>query len=641
MLADEGRGPEVPLYEPRELPKRPARHTTPVWGNARLGSKDDLVVRPLWSVGPERLRLHATPLVEASGDGAVLAALPYQGIDLSGEDLNRHLLCIAQTGDGKTLRFIAQVVLTLLANTQRTLVVVNSKGPWFTRVIVALARRFRPGSGVVTINMVDPRRSCAWNPVATVREETDAFVVATALCNAVEEPAARVDSPFWRQSSIELLTGMLLSGEVKSLVDAWRRSRLSVGAFGGFATRHSEIRQLGRMADYIRTGSHNAETIMQDLAIRLAAIGVLDTRIRAVTCGRNEFVAREFVNRGGDILVLEIPEEDAPRLRPLTNLFVTDLFDAIIAGADCRPDGCLKTPLAFVCDEFATSVGRILDFETKVNTLRSRGAALICATQSLNQLELVYGPAAKPLLDGFSSLVTIGSLSEADRAYVSQKAGTITARQWTVTEELDPHTGTFEPKNRTDSIIGRPLLLMSDLVHDPHPVFGPLSVVFLPQRPPILAHLTPAWEIPVLERAMEDASSDRRLNQERAEPLRGPEEAGAAFAPISLITDTYGWTDEAIQGRLAVVNKDIGLETATGPALRWWRTLVAQNGGRLAGVLRFAEELLSRKASITEFHRVCARSRVHGMQGNLHYFDYVRLRKDERKRRDAAQELSD
>ena len=418
---------------------------------------------------------------------------------------------------------------------------------------------------------------------------------------------------------------------------------MSVREFSEFAARHSHIRQLGRVADYVHTGSHNAETIMQDLAVRLATIGVLDARIRAVTCGNNELVIQDFVSRGGGILVLEIPEEDAPRLRPLTNLFVTDLFDAIIAGADCRPDGRLRTPLAFVCDECATSVGRIVDFETKVNTLRSRAAGLVCATQSLNQLELVYGTAARPLLDGFSSLVTIGSLSESDRAYVSEKAGTITVRQWAVTEEFDPHSGTYEPKSRSDSIVGRPLLLASDLVCDPHPVFGPLSVVFLPQRPPILAHLTPAWEIPALEKAMEDASSDQSLNQERAKPLCEPGE-GDATSPDGGVDTSDGSVSpeasmlmiEAMQARLTAVYKEIGIGTATGAPLRWWFGLVDDDNIRLADVLRLAEELLSRKATIREFYRACVHSRTRDLRANLHYFDYKRLKKwEERNRRDS------
>lgn len=109
MPGHEGQGPEVPLYESRELPKRPPRHKTPTWGNARLGGKGDIAARHHFGQ-QERLHISGTPLVETQDDGSKLSALPYRGIELSGEDLNRHLLCIAQTGDGKTLWFAEELV---------------------------------------------------------------------------------------------------------------------------------------------------------------------------------------------------------------------------------------------------------------------------------------------------------------------------------------------------------------------------------------------------------------------------------------------------------------------------------------------------------------------------------------------------
>lgn len=649
MFSEQNRheGGETPLYYTDELPKRPARHADGLLGSARLASLANL---SQWedaaSPAAEQVSLALTPLVEVVENGSRLAAFPYRGISISGELLDRHTLALGTTGSGKTLRFIAQMVFSLLAFASRTLVILNAKGAWFTRVVAALAQRFRPQSKLNILNPTDPARSIAWNVAGSIKTPTDSFRVSSTLIEAAETPGSRSDSPFWKQASIELLAGMLDTSEVKSLADAWVRARLGPAQFAEFAKRHPHVVQLQRFASYLASGSHNAETIMQDLSNRLAAAGVIDERIRAVTSAQNELDLSNFITRGGDILIIELNEHEAFRLRPLTNVLFTELTEAILQSGDCTPSGRLRTSLAIVADEFASSIGRIPDFEVKINTLRSRGAAVIAATQSISQIDLTYGLAAKPLLGGFNSLITLGALSESDRAYVSQKSGTITVRQWNATEELDPHSGEWLPKTRTEAAISRALILPSDLVRDPHPVFGPLSTVFLPDRPPLLCHLTAAWEIPAIEDAMrvaeEGAVVSGRQHRLEAKPLVMPAELCGPTQGVSPqppgISNTAGWTDDRLNAAIDAAMKKLEWDKTTGSARKWWEAFRQENAQRAALVLRLAEELVNRKATATEFFLSYVYSGTDSIQGNLLFLDFARLKKEEeKKKREAAQ----
>ena len=54
---------------------------------------------------------------------------------------------------------------------------------------------------------------------------------------------------------------------------------------------------------------------------------------------------------------------------------------------------------------------------------------------------------------------------------------------------------------------------------------------------------------------------------------------------------------------------------------------------RKALVLRLAEELFNRQATITEFFLAYVYSNTDNIQANLHYLDYTRLKKEEEKKK--------
>jgi hypothetical protein len=107
------------------------------------------------------------------------------------------------------------------------------------------------------------------------------------------------------------------------------------------------------------------------------------------------------------------------------------------------------------------------------------------------------------------------------------------------------------------------------------------------------------------------------------------------------ITDSRGWTDVAIGERLNQVKIDLDWENTTGSARKWWDTFELENTHRVALVLRVAEELKNRRASITEFFLAYEKSNTDNIQANLYYLDYTlqKEKDEERKKREAAAEM--
>jgi hypothetical protein len=80
-----------------------------------------------------------------------------------------------------------------------------------------------------------------------------------------------------------------------------------------------------------------------------------------------------------------------------------------------------------------------------------------------------------------------------------------------------------------------------------------------------------------------------------------------------------------------------------GSARKWWSAFEEENKTRLALVVRLAEELQVRRATITEFFLSYVYSNTDNIQANLSYLDYTRLKKEEesKKKEAAARKLKE
>jgi hypothetical protein len=122
---------------------------------------------------------------------------------------------------------------------------------------------------------------------------------------------------------------------------------------------------------------------------------------------------------------------------------------------------------------------------------------------------------------------------------------------------------------------------------------------------------------------------------EEPEDLRRPV---TEFTPLDRISDTAGWSDEEVMARLEVVRSRLDWANTTGSARKWWEAFENENRHRMPLVLRLAEELLLRKATVTEFFLAYVYSNTDNIQANLFYLDFTRLKKHEEKKKKAAAE---
>lgn len=102
------------------------------------------------------------------------------------------------------------------------------------------------------------------------------------------------------------------------------------------------------------------------------------------------------------------------------------------------------------------------------------------------------------------------------------------------------------------------------------------------------------------------------------------------------ITNTRGWSDSQVAAKLEEVKKVLDWANTTDSARKWWEAFENENKSRVGLVLRLAEELQVRKATVTEFFLAYVYSNTDNIQANLSYLDYSRLKKEEEKKKKAA-----
>jgi hypothetical protein len=611
------------------LPSRPRPHHSPVYGGARLAAEADLrayLTRP--DDEPRPFAFEEVSLLPADEAGRYTPRYR-RPLYLPAAARRQHLLVVSKSGGGKSSRYLEPAAFADLADPEASLLLIDAKGGLAGKLAAAM-RTLRPGERPVVVNLADPRRTTHALNLAGGGPLEDVFEDCLAFCAAAEERPGPGDSPFWTQTAARWLTAVLLCLRDEygraSLADAHHALEGSRDRLLSLLDRHPAARFAAGMASFVRSGSQNADTALATLCGYLRHF-VSDAL--AATTSADEFrLGRLF--RRPTVLVLEFDQADGDRLRPFLNLLITRLLRAANREAARRPGGRLPRPLCLYLDDLA-ALGRLPGLETQLNTLRSRDVRVTAAVQSLAQLDHWYGPASGEVLAGFGTKVFQPPLEQADAEWASRHAGMMTATDTSSVSDKSRRRGRAVP---------RPLLTPDEVRLSPgHWFYGSrAATVFLPDAPPVQAWFRPAYDLPAYARLSAEALARPRARRlRRRSPLQyrppGADPAGPVERSLPAgVTNTYGWSDAKIQERLDEVKRVIGLAAADRAARHWWDRHERENHGRLGVVLRLAEELKLRGATVAEFVQARSAAGTDSVEAALAFLDYTRLKAEHDRR---------
>ena len=567
------------------------------------------------------------------------------------EERNRHILAIAKTGSGKTSRLILPILYNDCLDPDRSTIVIDSK-PEMWRKLASLTRKYNPNKRILLFNPLDTARSLSWNILSKIEDETDCKLIANTIIMATDNPTAKSDSPFFRNNALSVLNSIMVGllhdpKETLSMPRIHELVQSGMRPLCDWLEQHPHAYRTSRtFVELARSGSQNADTIMSELGMRLSAWDL--PAIRATT-SHSELDIEDLVSKP-TLLVVELRESELEMLRPMANVIVVELLRFLTKRAETMPRTRLPRPVSFVIDEFASALGRLPEIHVKLNTLRSRNVSIVAAIQSIGQIKANYGDDADSVLAGFSTKICMPTLDFQDAEWASKESGQMTVRFQTASKGLNKKlTEMFGSHNdSTQEQVQQRAVLTPDEISRPA---DNISTFFLPDTPVFQGHLVPFFKIPEMKARIEEAERTEDVKL-RTEPISvvetmptAPAAAGApgSAAPGGLppgISNTKGWSDDQVRTKLEEVKKTLDWDNTTGSARKWWEAFESENKHRLALVLRLAEELQVRKATITEFFLAYVYSNTDNIQANLHYLDYTRLKKEEEKKKREAQASS-
>lgn len=571
---------------------------------------------------------------------------------------NRHILAVAKTGSGKTTKLILPILYSDCLDKFRSTIVIDSK-PEMWRKLAGMTRKYNPEKEILLFNPLDTVRSLSWNILEKIETDTDAKLIANTIIQATDNPTARSDSPFFRNNALSVLnavmTGLLHDPKerlsmprVHQLVQAGNKN------LAAWLEAHPEaIRNTKTFVDLVKSGSQNADTIMSELGMRLSA---WDLKAIRTTTFENELDLETLIAKP-TLFIVELRESELEMLRPMANVIVTEILRFLTKRAENCPNTSLPRPVGLVIDEFASALGRIPDIHVKLNTLRSRNVSIVAAVQSLAQIQANYQDDGESVIAGFSSKIFMPNLDVSDAEWASKESGQMTIRFKTASTGSNKKlTEVFASKNdgMQEQVQQRPVLTPDEIGKPADNI----ATMFMPNTPVFQGFLVPFYKIPEMLERITEFDTDEFGFTLRAKPLEYNEEPldipqtatnapkpakgaapAGATAPGQLrpgITNTKGWNDEQIRTKLEEVKKVLEWDKTTGSARKWWLAFENENKHRLALVLRLAEELQVRKATVTEFFLAYVYSNTDNIQANLNYLDYTRLKRQEEEKKRKA-----
>jgi hypothetical protein len=625
--ADTGEEPAIHPDFPR-MPHRPSRPAhVETQSESRLANRDDLRKwtqppkpskgsRPEWK--PTRLGGFIA-LHECSPDGSRLAPLVGHDLFLSQMVRRRGLLISGGTGGGKSTRLVLPLIYSDINDPERTVVVLDAQlalvGP-----IIDYTRHVRgKDARIVYFNPMDPAYSVRWNPAAGVSGRNPAHDLASSLSASL--PVGRNDTGYFRSCAVRLLASLIRLvhkmgkgnlGEAYSIIEAGGPRLVELGQDFGFP----DLAEFGRDMNQYSNHATTAEEMKNMLGPWYLP------EVCQVT-ERSELDFQQLEDQP-TVFIIALPEESVARLRPLTNCLIHRLFEFVIRRGQAK-GGVLRRPMAIHIDEFGSAVGAIVDLHVRANTLRKRGVMLTAATQCLNQLFETYPDNAKSLLAAFSTHIYVPQLASDDASHVSERSG--------LTEVVSTTTG---PNGEvlSSSPQTRAVLLPTEVDRPPvHPKYGPRMTFLLPETPVFQGYLPAVWENPQLadmvapDRPFTPPGSPRKapadpeassIGYEPAPPARGQPMPSGALVKT--------WSDAYVKKRWAQVQQLLSVLEARRSSRIWWDEYLRVNRTKPRLLLKLGHELVTRSATLQEFHDAVVASNSSNTQAALHYLDYLRAK---------------
>ena len=339
------------------------------------------------------------------------------------ETMDGHIMVVDGVGSGKS----SCLAIPTLCNWKSRVFTIDIKGELYQKT-----KTYRPD-----VKVFNPQNDNSWgyDPYVFLKNSRNEAQEARAIAQAIIPLPPETKDPFWIESSQSVLTGAILhyyedcsfidtleqiqSNSPQNLIEIIAQSynakaRMCVGNFVG-------------MDDKTLSG------IFAELGRGIITLVTDDEIISALS--KLKVITPEDLEYGNDIYI-HIPEYLLRQWKNLLTLIVNQFLTFFE-----RRDENNDTPILFLLDEFPR-LGKIPSIIDGLATLRSKKITICLITQSLAQLDSIYGENERKVISDTCSYKAILGATDADtQEYFSKLVGTYERTKTSSNVNSDPYLG--------------------------------------------------------------------------------------------------------------------------------------------------------------------------------------------------------
>lgn len=310
--------------------------------------------------------------------------------------MNKNIAVFGSSGSKKSRGFaipnaieLAQEELQKSIEKEMSLVITDPKGELYRKLAKYLEKEKK--YDVKVFNLVNPEYSNGSKFIEFVEDETDAQIFSQIVIEGTQLDRKSGGDEFWNRGEQNLLKALLLyvinyvkNEENKNM--GFIYDCLASGNIKQIDNLFFDTEGSTKLAYniYAQATDIVKQSIVTGLATRLQIFQT--DKIRNLT-NKDEI---NFENIGTKkTCVFVVTSDTNSTFDFLSTLFFSFLFIKLIKQADQNIDGRLKVETNLILDEF-TNIGRIVDFEKKLATTRSRGINIFMIFQNIAQLKNRY-----------------------------------------------------------------------------------------------------------------------------------------------------------------------------------------------------------------------------------------------------------
>lgn len=385
------------------------------------------------------------------------------------KNYNYNSFLIGGPGSGKSFTFIKPNVLLA----QDNYVITDVKG----EIYQDTAHRLREqGYTIKVFNLIEPKYSMAYNPLAYIKEDNDILIIAEIFLRNTENGKASGGDAFWFQAEKSLLQALIFyvhhelpkeernfSNVLKLLLSAIQVEQNEENAqtarkltvldmlFADLESKNPNHVALESWKIFKLSAGETEANIMVGLAVRFSIFTTEE--IKRIT--KSDDMELDRLAEEKIAIYLMIPDSNRT-LDLLSALFFTQLFYYMMRKADFEyPNKRLPRHVKILADEFY-NCGTWPNFPGIASVIRSRNMAVHVVIQELSQIKSRYKDEWEAIIGCCDTLIFMGSPSQDTREYISRQLGPTTAK---IKQE------SYSRGGRTDNVnlIARPLMSADEL----------------------------------------------------------------------------------------------------------------------------------------------------------------------------------